>query len=319
MPPRYGHLRRYGTRKKQDEVTVVEVRGDGLVAARGKLWDLRTGEAKGGDRGFYASSDGRSCAYAEGGTLVAVHADGSRVPLSFPETPSALQSGAVFWVGDFLVARDQHGKPWLVLNARTGGAVGRLSGQTRDEPVGYWPSVFDPQDGETLIFCNGKGLQRVRVRDAHVEDVLGAPDGVRFIGAVGTSRGDWVLIERPEVVPNDRHDTARDAVVARDAQGVERARLAAGSPPFQIRRLGERVLLTDGAGFAVLDDDLHEVARAPFVDDDSFARTIPLPSGREWIAIGGFSQWDHYGDVTLAPPESPAPAAKKKAAVPKKK
>lgn len=308
-----GHLRRYGARKKQDEITDVEVRGDGVVAARGKLWDLRTGQAKGTERGFYGSGDGRSCAYGDGGALVAVHPDGARVPLAFPEAPRALTSGGVFWVGDFLVARDQHGKPWIVLDARTGAAVGRLSGQASDPHVGYWPSVFDPRDGETLVFCSGAGLQRVRVREARVEDLLPAPAGVRFVGCVATASGDWLLIERPSGDTHDRNDASRDALVVRDARGVERARRVDGKPPFQVRRLGDRALLTDGAGFAVLDDELRELARVPFVDDDTFARTIPLPSGREWIAVGGFSQWDHYGALALAPPpESPVPAAKKK-------
>jgi len=37
-----------------------------------------------------------------------------------------------------------------------------------------------------------------------------------------------------------------------------------------------------------------------------------MPSAREWIAVGGFSQWDHYGDVALAPKISGAPPAKTK-------
>lgn len=313
----YGHLQRYGTRKRQDEVTDVEVRGDGVVSARGKLWDLRAGESKGWGRGFFASGDGRACEYQDA-DLVAVHADGTRVQLSFPERPTALKSGGVFWVGDFLVGRDQYTAPWVVVNAKTGAAVGRLVEQRKDKALGYCPSVFDPQDGATLIFCDKSGVQRVYPREAKVEDVLAAPAGIQLVQCALTSGGDWVLLERP-TSGDHNNDTTRDAVVVRDARGREKARLAAGKPPFQLERLGDRLLLTDNDGFAILDDELRELARIPFVDDDTFARTMALPSGREWIAVGGFSQWDHYGDVTLAPPKSATGPSKKKAAAPAKK
>jgi hypothetical protein len=28
---------------------------------------------------------------------------------------------------------------------------------------------------------------------------------------------------------------------------------------------------------------------------------VALPSGREWIAVGGRGEWDHYGEPSLAP------------------
>jgi len=310
----YGHLKRYGVRKKKDEVTDVEVRGDGVVSASGKLWDLRAGEAKKGwERSFYASGDGRACAYGEDGGLAVVRSDGSRVPLAFPEPPSALKSGGVFWVGDFIVARDHYAKPWIVMNAQTGAVVGRLTAQRKDTSIGYCPSVFDPHDGATLLFCDREGVQRVRASDAKLEDVLAAPDGIRLVACAITGGGDFVLLERPTKADAE-FDTSQDAVVVRDARGREKARLTSGRPPFQVKRLGERILLTDAAGFAILDDGLCELIRVPFVDDDTFARTIPLPSGREWIAIGGFSQWDHYGDVALGSASSGAAPAKTKSA-----
>lgn len=309
-----GHLKRYGVRRKKDEVTDVEVRGDGVVSASGKLWDLRAGEAKKGwERSFYASGDGRACAYGEDGALAVVRPDGSRVPLAFPEPPSALRSGGVFWVGDFIVARDQHAKPWIVMNAKTGAVVGRLTAQRKDAAIGYCPSVFDPHDGATLLFCDREGVQRVRASDANLEDVLKAPEGIRLVACAVTSNGDFVLLER-STKADAAFDTSHDAVVVRDPSGREKARLTAGRPPFQVNRLGEGILVTDAAGFAILDDDLRELTRVPFVDDDTFARTIPLPSGREWIAIGGFSQWDHYGEVALGPTSSGAAPAKTKSA-----
>ena len=69
----------------------------------------------------------------------------------------------------------------------------------------------------------------------------------------------------------------------------------------------------------MLDDDLRELSRVPFFDDDTFARTIPLPSGREWIAVGGYGQWDHYGDVELMPTEAAESVPRKAPPAPKRK
>jgi hypothetical protein len=124
---------------------------------------------------------------------------------------------------------------------------------------------------------------------------------MRFIGcAVGRS-GTFLVIERPSAA-HAAFDVQQDALVLRDANGVELRRVAGAKPPFQVNRLGDLFLVTHNEGFLLLDEDLRERARVAFVDDDTFARTIPLPSGREWIAVGGFSQWDHYGDAALAPP-----------------
>lgn len=303
----FAHLHRYGTRKKKDEVTDVEVRGDGVVSARGKLWDLRKGAPAGTARDFYASGDGRACAY-DGAEIVAVQKDGSRVRLAFPERPAALRVGSVFWVGDFIVARDTHADPWIVMNAKTGAPVNRLSRQRKQEH-GYYPNVTETGDGETLLFCDAVGIQRVDVATATVTDVFAAPAVVSLVACARTRGGDWVLVERPK--------GGDDAVVVRDAKGHEKARLKGCSPSFQIRRLGERILVTHREGFVVVDDALEAIARVPFVDDDTFARTIPLPSGREWIAIGGYGQWDHYGETSLAPKDA-TPAPKEKATAKKK-
>ena len=53
--------------------------------------------------------------------------------------------------------------------------------------------------------------------------------------------------------------------------------------------------------------------------DDDWATLIALPSGREWIAVGGHGQWDHYGEPDLGPAgasrvmEAASPPAKVKA------
>jgi hypothetical protein len=36
-------------------------------------------------------------------------------------------------------------------------------------------------------------------------------------------------------------------------------------------------------------------------DDNGQSTVVALPSGREWIAIGGRGEWDHYGEPSLAP------------------
>ncbi|MEO8552316.1 MAG: hypothetical protein ABI678_20205 [Kofleriaceae bacterium] len=300
MTIRYGHLQRYAKRKKRDEVETVEPRGGELVGARGKLWNLRTGEAaKGFVKGFYASPDGRVCDQDEQ-DLVAVHPDGRRVRLAFPASPRALKSGSVFWVGRFLVARDQYDAPWIVMDAETGVPVGRVQGQRTDPATGaFTPSVFDPHDEESLVLCDGVSLQRLRARDAATSELLAAPAGTWFVGTAGGRNGRFLTIERPDAA-RIAFDTTQDALALRSAEGVEVARYRGATPPFQVNRMGESFLVTDNAGFVVLDDDLHEVARIAFIDDDTFARTIVLPSGREWLAIGGFSEWDHYGDVELA-------------------
>ncbi len=315
---RFAHLRRYGVRKKKDEVETLEVRGDGVVSARGKVWDLRSGSATGKALGFYPSMDGRRCEYDDG-KLVVVHPDGRRVVLAFPAPPSALASGAVFWLGAFLVARDTNTEPWIVMNADTGAPVGRLKGQRKHASTSaYVAAVFDPHDGETLHLCEAEGVRRLRAGETDLEDVLGAAPDIALVACAPTSRGDWALVERPEEAVS-RLDVTRDAVVVRDAAGKERARLPEGHPPFQVTRLGERLLVKHADGFLVLDDDLRELSRVPFFDDDTFARTIPLPCGREWIAVGGYGQWDHYGDVELMPTEAAESVPRKAPPAPKRK
>jgi len=316
MTIRYAHLRRYGTRKKLDEVETVEPRGGQLVGARGKLWDLRTGEAqKGFVKGFYASVDGRACEYDEG-EIVAVHPDGRRVRLAFPKPPQALQSRGVFWVGPYLVARDQHDEPWIVVNTDTGAAVGRVQGQRKDSSGVFNPSVFDAHDNESLVFCDDASIQRLRARDATLTELVAAPQGTCFVGCAAGRSGTFLIIER-SLEARAAFDTSKDALVLRSAKGAELRRFVGAKPPFQVNRLGEHFLVTDKEGFILLDDELKELARVALVDDDSFARTIPLPSGREWLAIGGYSEWDHYGDASLAPsngkglePVKSAPAKK---------
>lgn len=319
---RFVHLGRYGVRKKRDEVETVEIRGDGLASARGKVWNLRTGAAIGRAPGFFPAVDGRTCEYDDGGRLVVVHPDGRRVGLQLPAPPTALAAGYVHWLGKWLVARDSHAAAWIMIDTETGAPVGRLAGQGA-EGSKYAPFVFDPSDGASLFLCEAGAVREVCAGDTTLRTALTAAPGVALVACARTARRDWALLERPADAAA-AFDVTRDAVVIRAADGEERARLAGVRPPFQVRRLGEHLLVTHAEGFVVTDDDLREVARTPFFDDDTFARTLPLPSGREWLAIGGYGEWDHYGDPALAPtaaappPLEPKPSPAKKAATPKK-
>lgn len=314
---RFVHLCRYGVRKKRDEVEAVEIRGDGLAAARGKLWDLRTGAAAGRAPGFFAALDGRLCEYDDGGRLVVVHPDGRRVVLQFPAPPTALAAGYVHWLRRWLVARDSHVAAWITMDTETGAPVGRLTGQGA-EGSKYAPVVFDPYDGASLFLCEAGAVREVRAGETALRTATKAAPGVALVACARTQSGDWALLERPADAAA-AFDVTRDAIIIRTAGGEERARLADLRPPFQVRRLGEHLLVTHAEGFAVLDDDLREIARTPFFDDDTFARTLPLPSGREWLAIGGYGEWDHYGEPALAPSASAAPPPEAKPSSAKKK
>ena len=48
---------------------------------------------------------------------------------------------------------------------------------------------------------------------------------------------------------------------------------------------------------------------------DGYNMLVPLPSGREWIGVGGRGEWDHYGEPDLVPvkPKKPAKPTTKKA------
>ena len=67
--------------------------------------------------------------------------------------------------------------------------------------------------------------------------------------------------------------------------------------------------------FVLYDRALEQVATVEMYEPgkDGYNVPVPLPSGREWIAVGGRGEWDHYGELELAPKtKKPAKAPAKK-------
>ncbi len=295
----HDHLKRYGKRGRSDEVATVEVLGDGKVAWRGKAYDLRRGEPLGpAPRLGFAFGRGRHLRYGGGG-VEAVHEDGRVVAL---EGTARLAPATVFHVGDALVFSVQgHAEPWSVVDCVTGKLKGRLEGQGKDSKLGmYYPAVFDPADGTHLWLGEGARLRCFDVASMAWRAEVPMPTGSKAVAFAMGVDGSAAVFLRPEHV---ELDGASDTLALLDPRGKETGRAAGLGASSGIGRLGEGfVVVEHGARrFRIFDARLGDVESVPMMPDDDWARLLVLPSGREWIAIGGHGQWDHYGEPGLGP------------------
>ena len=294
----FDHLKRYGVRGRRDEVAWVEVVGDGAVSWKGKRWDLRSGTPAGRAPGFGYGPDGRHLAYGEGG-VCAVHPDGRIVPLA---SSAGMFTQLVFHVGGALVfSVSGHAAPWAVVDTETGELRGRLEGQRKDEALNmYYPAVFDPRDGRHLWLAEGPMIRAFDVTSMSWATEVPMPSGRKAVTCAVSPEGNVAAFLRPVGVTNDSRE---DVLVLLDPEGRELARVADLGVSMGIARVGAHFVVTEceARRFRVFDTRLRDVESVAMMPDDDWASVEVLPSGREWLAIGGFGQWDHYGELGLGP------------------
>lgn len=302
----YELLQTYGKRTRADEIATVEIVGDGLVDFRGKRIDLRTGQSRGRPPGFYASRDGRYFVYADGGMKLC-HADGRSFLLPHPTLPPY----PLVWVGRWLVFQDdpRHQNDLAVLDTDTGAIRGRIEGLLVEHGLKY-PQVV-PVGDEAVWIVEAPHARLWDLRAMGWRETIAAPTGTTLKGLAPLPEGGFVAgLRRGD-------DLERDVLARLDGEGSVARSIAA--PWVNFARVGETIVSfsTKERRFRVLDPALVEIETLEH--DDDFATIHPLPSGREWIAVGGHAQWHHFGEPSLRPMESatkpttPKPTAKRPA------
>jgi hypothetical protein len=86
-----------------------------------------------------------------------------------------------------------------------------------------------------------------------------------------------------------------------------------------LQRLGDQFIVSDDRKeqFLIYDRMLEPVASVEMHEPgkDGYNAIVALPSGREWLGVGGRGEWDHYGEPALGPApklkKPPKTAAKK--------
>jgi hypothetical protein len=303
----YVHLARYGRKPGSAEVATVDVVGASEVAYNGSRYDLRRGVKLGRHPGFAHHLDGR---YLQWQTrtevyLEVVHPDGRRVRID------VRGGGAIRLVGRHLVYSDDGREPWLVIDAATGARLGRVTDMLGDDSYGtrlFTPGWFDPRDDRTLWLGEGTRLAQLDVAERRMRRTVDVAPGFAFVGSCAARPDGLVLaLERP-LEHKARFDRGADRLVVFGPAG-ERVREVAARPS-SLAAVGDRFVITDDGQrrFVVYDAGLVLVADVPMhaPGRDGFNQLLALPSGREWIAIGGRGEWDHYGEPELAPTERAA-------------
>jgi len=311
----YVHLRRYG-KKLSREAATIDVIGDGQIVYRGQRYDLRTGEKTGKHPGFGHHLDGRYLQWSTAeGALEVHHPDGRCVPVPvYGGTHIAL-------VGNCLVCSDDSAQPWLVIDTQTGEPLGRVEDQRGDATLGdvrYTPQWFDPKNDRTLWLCEGSRLAELDVAQRRMARTIDADPDRTFVAVAALPDGHAITLAR---TLEDQATASRggDRIVLFSPTG-ERLRDIPGEVMF-ISCVGDRFLVSDDRNerFVIYDRalepvesvDMHEPGRA------AYSAIVTLPSGREWIGLGGRAAWDHYGVPELAP--TPAGKPRRETARPKKR
>ena len=295
----YVHLGRYAKAGSQG-TTDVAVVGDGIVWAKGRRWNLRTGEKSGFVPGFDHSQDGRYMQYGDGQNEL-VHPGGRIVAIG---PVAALPQGGQF-VGSYFVAGDTYGtKPKLVID-ETGKEVGRLAQTAKN------PGLFNPHDGKTLWLNEDAFLAQHDVASLKVLRKIKAPAGTDFVGLAVLASGHVATWERKQGGDLETlvvFDAANKRVAQREHRGMS------------IAPLGTHFVIADHKAkqFVIVDTALEIVETVAMWEPgrDGHNAVVGMPSGREWIAVGGRGEWDHYGEPGLGPTSGPPtakPAAKAKA------
>ena len=301
----YVHLRRYGKKPGSAEVATIDVCGDGQVVYRGNRYDLRTGEKLAKHPGFGHHVDGRYLAWStKGDTLLEVHHPDGRA-VNVP----VIGGKHIGLVGKFLVHADDGRQPWLVIDTTTGEVAGRVEDQRGDATYGtvlYSPQWFDPKNDRTLWLCEGSRLAELDVEKRRMARTIEADAEHAFIGVAALADGHVITIART-IEDKAKHNRSGDRLVLFSPTG-ERLRDIAGEV-MAVHRLGDHFIVSDDRKeqFILFDRTLEPVARIEMYEPgkDAYNGIVPLPSGREWIGVGGRGEWDHYGPPELAPVKPP--------------
>jgi hypothetical protein len=313
----YLHFRRYGKKPGSADVAAIDVIGDGQVVYRGHRYDLRSGEKGAKHPGFGHHADGRYLQWHQpDGTLEVHHPEGRVAPVQ------VYGGKHVALVGTHLVFADDISQPWLVIDSMTGGLLGRVEDQRGDATEGdvlYTPQWFDPHNDRTLWLCEGSRLAELDVEKRRMARTIEADPEHVFVAVAALADGHVITLARTH---EDKAAGNRegDRIVLFSPSG-ERLRDVAGEVMF-LHRLGDQFIVSDDhkKQFVLLDRSLEPVASVPMYEPgrDGFNAIVPLPSGREWIGVGGRGEWDHYGEPDLAPTGGP-PKPRRSSSRPKRK
>ena len=314
----YVHLRRYGKKPGSAEVATIDVLGDGNILYRGHRYDLRTGEKGLKHPGFSHHIDGRFLQWNQSDSTLEIHHADGRVA-----TVHIFGGKPIGFVGTHLVYSDDPRQPWLVVEAKSGEVAGRvedLRGDATHGTVLYSPGVFDPKNDRTLWLCEGSRLAELDVSKRRMARTIEADAEHAFIGVAALADGHVITLART-IEDKAKHNRTGDRIVLYSPAG-ERLRDVPGDV-MQIHRLGDHFIASDDRKeqFVIFDKTLEPVARIEMFEPgrDGYNGIVPLPSGREWIGVGGRGEWDHYGEPELAPikvkkpPKAPAAKKPKKA------
>jgi hypothetical protein len=309
----YVHLRRYGKKPGSAEVAAIDVLGDGQIVYRGHRYDLRTGEKGLKHPGFSHHVDGRYLQWNQTDSGLEIHHADERVA-----TVHVVGGKPIGFVGAHLVYSDDARQPWLIVDCKTGGIAGRVEDQRGDATHGtvlYSPGWFDPKNDRTLWLCEGSRLAELDVAKRRMARTIDADAEHAFIGVAALADGHVITLART-LEDKARHNRAGDRIALYSPTG-ERLRDVPGDVMF-IHRLGDHFIVSDDRKeqFVIYDKTLEPVANIEMFEPsrDAYNGVVPLPSGREWIGVGGRGEWDHYGEPELgpAPKKKPAKAAPKK-------
>jgi hypothetical protein len=303
----YVHLRRYGKKPGASEVATIDVCGDGQVVYRGHRYDLRTGEKGAKHPGFAHHVDGRFLQWNTADTALEVHHGDGRV------VNAPIYGGKhIAIVGPYLVYNDDSRQPWMVIDTATGELVGRVEDQRGDATHGtvlYTPQWFDPKNDRTLWLCEGSRLCELDVAKRRMTRTIEADPEHAFVGVAALPDGHVITLGRT-IEDKARHVRSADRIVLFSPAG-ERLRDIPGDVMF-LARLDDCFIVSDDRKerFAIYNAALEPVATVEMFEPgrDGFNNVVPLPSGREWIAVGGRGEWDHYGVPELAPVKTKKPA-----------
>jgi hypothetical protein len=297
----FEHLATYGKRSSDDEVPIVTIVSETRVAYLANIIDLRSGATTGklATIDLAYAADGRVLRRI-GSKLHVVHPTGASVEVAFDD----LSVDPAWFVGSSLVARDdRRGKKDLgVWDTSTGRLRGRLQGHaaTRDDGISPWVVVH----GEQLWTNDGAHIRCWDPAELTVKTQMAAPADQEFVMLALLASGHPVTLQR------GKRKKGRDALVVLDLAGKPLASVAVSGS--SLVSVGSAVVLYDDDNtLRVFDEHLTEQQRLPLPKKEDDAELLALWSGQEWLALGGFGQFHHYGPAGLRPSGANEPTAAK--------
>jgi hypothetical protein len=297
------HFARHAPRAKGEKLAVVHVAGPGEVVYKNKRFDLRTGTAGAPFPGFYPAPDGVMLAWKEG-RVHALHPDGKDVRIDHPLAidPKGLGPTRFAVVGRWLIASERPEKPWLVFDLGSGALLGPLEGQGL-QPFSLAPMyapLLPPEPHATLWLGELERLVEWVPETRQIRRVVPAPAGHLFV--TFSVMADRVVVNLRPVEAHKAYRRAEDRVAAFDFEG--KLLWSHPTPTMSVAAVGSRVVASaaETMKLVVFDADGAVVQELPFIDPNTkmpFALVRPLPGGREFLTVGGNSEWDHWGEAEL--------------------